>query len=216
MNSYPKNVSVHGNGFIQISLGGRLESRIHIFDYRLYEMTKEVNTRIHNHRFAFTSTCLKGTFLNHVYSFEERDKERGSWREWRAQAGPRNKTGNRQLVLQLGAFVRKTQLSHKITRGQQYFTPTHLFHESEPTSDVVVTLITKTEVLPENSFQASVMCKLGTEPQDWDRFSIPWEELLHEYILPALEGTPFEDSKLSAIFERSRERALEASHGPYA
>lgn len=196
---YPTNVCVHGNGFIQISLGGQpLETRIHIFDKRLEKLCQQVNTRFHNHRFGFVSTVLFGQISNETLEFV-RD-ERGEWVEWKA-TGSRMACGNRMLMQQDGFHRMKSGGQYLVHNTQSYMQDSREYHISHLLSDVAVTLMVKTEVLPVEDFMASVMCRRQQKPDTlFNRYQIPWPVLRDSYINPALAETPFGWAKPDQLF----------------
>ena len=190
-NGYPENVYVHGNGFVQIDLGGRPETRVHIWTRGLWQLCQNVNTQIHDHRFGFVSAVLKGALVNQL--IEPFPDLNGHYRKWQAE-GERTETGNRRLA-PIGNLhtLRPLAPDHVVGAGNIYSMPPAMFHRSLPLTPHVVTLMTKTLVIPEDQFQASIMCEAAKEPdQAWDRRSMPWTQLMHEHILPALAGTPFD------------------------
>lgn len=193
MNGYPDNVCVHGNGFVQISLGGNPhETRIHVWHKDLPDC-QHVNTATHDHRFGFNSTVLRG-----VVEQEELAVVRGPfagkagrWTKWTA-GKERLATGNRPLVKQDG--LHHVEIAKHFARGagHSYSMPERMFHRTTPLTDIAVTLMTKTAVLPTDRFQASVLCHSDREPdQEFDRFQIPFDEL-EPILIDALVGTPFE------------------------
>jgi hypothetical protein len=189
-NGYPENVRVHGNGFIQIDLGGSPETRIHIWTEGLKRLTQNVNTQWHNHRFGFVSAVLRGCLRQEEMKFHVQDG--GDWRKWQV-VGARTGTGNRRLAVQPDSYIMDLETVLMVTAGEVYSMRPRLYHRSVPWSKTVVTLFTKTQVIPDDKYQASVFCKAGLEPdQKYDRRQIPFYDLLHEHIIPALKGTPLE------------------------
>lgn len=59
---------VHGNGFIQLDLVPGGARRLHIWGHPELPRQK-VDTGIHNHRFDFTSECIRGRIINAVYTY---------------------------------------------------------------------------------------------------------------------------------------------------
>lgn len=201
MNSYPTNVCVHGNGFIQISLGGLRETRIHIWDDELMELTQKVNTQWHDHRFGFSSTVLRGALRQQeIDFFPVFSAERDSWSRWQA-TGERQANGNRPLVKQPRHYRRSIRNQFVVAQGSSYSMPSREIHRSIPLVSPTVTLFTKTQVLPEDDWMASVYCPRGHQPdQEYDRFQIPFDKLLRHHIWPALRGTPLESVTKEDIF----------------
>lgn len=198
MNGYPSNVCVHGNGFVQVSLGGQPETRIHIWHRDLPDC-QHVNTATHNHRFGFFSSVLKGSVVQEElsvlrqYSVPTTFTDRVTpWELW--TAGPqRLPTGNRPLVKQEGLYTVGVFNTKYVSRSLSYSMEARNFHRTTPQTDVAVTLMTKTAVLKSSEFQASVLCKQGLEPdQEFDRFQLRWPEL-SAIITDALQCTPFQD-----------------------
>lgn len=199
---YPDNVCVHGNGFVQVSLGGDPhETRVHVWHPELPDC-QHVNTQTHNHRFGFTSTVLRGTVHQEELAVESldcvprlgaqtRDDGKG-WTLWTA-GEDRLPTGNRPLVQQPGRYGVDCRHDFYIFEGQSYSMAPGEFHRTIPALDgLVVTLLTKTRVWPTDDFQASVMCREGSQPdQEYDRFQVPWSDLAR-IITDALKGTPFD------------------------
>lgn len=58
---------LHGNGFIQLWLDDKGDSRLHVFPNEKLQAQK-VNTPIHNHIFGFNSKCIKGNIVNITFS----------------------------------------------------------------------------------------------------------------------------------------------------
>ena len=190
MTDYPDNVCVHGNGFVQVSLGGDPhETRLHVWHPRLTTLCQRVNTQTHNHRFGFHSAVLRGAVRQEELSVYPNDD--GGWSMW--TAGPdRLPTGNRPLLRQPGRFGVRLGTSFVVHAGRSYDMPPRMFHRTTPMTSVAVTLMTKTEVLPADEFQASVLCGADLEPdQAYDRSQIPWPEL-ERMLTSCLESTPFE------------------------
>lgn len=198
---YPSNVNVHGNGFIQIDLGGSPETRIHIWDQKLKYMCQKVNTDHHNHRFGFVSLILHGQIEQHELMFsrvadEDFLSDAPRWTRWEAD-GNRTATGNRMLVERPGDFVLMNRTALPQIEGNFYIMPPVDYHHTELLSERAVTLLTKTVVLPEDEFQASIMCLKGSQPdQSYNRYQIPWDQLLSEHIQPALAKTPFAKAEI--------------------
>ena len=194
-NPYPPNVIVHGNGFVQIKIAEgpyERETRLHIWHPELTELTQNVNTQIHDHRFGFVSTVLKGIQENIGIQDDLglANVESNRYRRWFAK-GDRLSTGNRPLVCSPCSYTVLKIVSHYYTPGQSYIMKPKIFHLTNPITEVVVTLMNKTVVLPDH--EASVFCKVGQEPdQDFDRRQIPWEHL-ETLIKGCLEDTPFEN-----------------------
>ena len=194
-NQYPENVCVHGNGFVQISLGGTPETRIHIWAPRLAEITQNVNTQWHNHRFGFVSTVLRGRMKNQLMEFNMVGRHPSpfngpTYHRWEAK-GDRLPSGNRPLVRKPWNYRMEPSAEHVVEAGQSYHMSPIAYHRTVPMTPYVTTLMTKCQVIPIEEFTASVMCKHGQEPdQDFDRFQIPWDEL-RQMISDGLDGTPF-------------------------
>lgn len=190
---YPDNVYVHGNGFIQVSLGGAPETRLHIWPRSLVGQCQKTNTQWHNHRFGFMSTVVSGILANTWALFEEvpASDPTGDWDRWEA-TGERGPLGNRPLMRQPGFFSKRLDCTDTINVSSSYVMWPVKYHRSEPVTEFAVTLMTKTEEYPADVFQASIMCAGGTEPDNtWDRRAIPFDRLNQQYIVPALAGTPF-------------------------
>jgi len=167
---YPKNVCVHGNGFVQIVLSGDPhETRLHIWHPALTARTQTVNTKTHNHRFGFHSAVLRGSVLQTRLDVQPSN---GPWTKW--VAGPdRLPTGNRALVKQPGKFTVTIPLIYPVSVLCTYKMSPGDFHRTTPITDIAVTLMTKTKIIPATVFQASVLCRDGLEPdQEYDRSSI--------------------------------------------
>lgn len=200
---YPSNVCVHGNGFAQIALakgfrGSERETRIHVWHPALKELTQKVNTQIHNHRFGFVSTVMRGV-AKHIEILPRfaQDCDIGDvYHQWRA-TGDRLPTGNRALERVSNQLWTLRRMSPVMIRpfGSYAMRPGD-FHTTVSETPILVTLMTKTVVHPTEHLQASVFCRKGTEPdQDFDRFQIPWEDL-RSMLRLALDGTPFEGEEL--------------------
>lgn len=214
-NGYPDNVYVHGNGFVQIDLGGQPEHRIHIWTRGLFQQAQNVNTQIHDHRFGFVSSVVKGALVNQ--SIEPFPDANGRYRKWQAE-GERAETGQRRLVPVGGLHsIMPLGPDHVVAAGNIYAMPPKMFHRSIPLTPFVVTLMSKSAVIPTEEFQASVMCEAAKEPdQTWDRRSIPWMQLLSEHITPALAGTPYDIQDPAVDIFRFTERNMAIRAGTSA
>ncbi len=196
MNGYPDNVCVHGNGFVQVSLGGDPhETRVHVWHPGLPDC-QHVNTQTHNHRFGFTSIVLRGAVRQEVLLVRPNNDDADAWTMWTA-GEHRLPTGNRPLVQLSGRYSVGCSVDLYVHEGSSYSMAPSDFHRTTPVGDgVAVTLMTKTRVWPTDEFQASVMCREGSKPdQDYDRFQLPFDRL-DAIIKDALIGTPFEGVRL--------------------
>jgi len=198
--NYPSNVVVHGNGFVQIVLADgpyERETRLHIWHPELTELTQNVNTQIHDHRFGFVATVLKGEQHNTQVSWRKGVAriEPHNYRRWFA-SGERLDTGNRPLVCDEFPYEVMNKRIYFIGAEESYTMYPRNFHVTKPGTDVVVTLMNKTIVLTD--YKASVFCKWGQEPdQEFDRRQIPWDHL-ETLIKGCLKETPFENERLWA------------------
>lgn len=79
-----KMIHFFGLGFIQIKIND--EYRVHIYTDKLPSTTEE---DVHNHRYDFESTILKGIFYQTLFFFEE--DPAGDWLKIQESCNPNNK-----------------------------------------------------------------------------------------------------------------------------
>lgn len=137
-----------------------LELRLHVWSPRLMVAGIEASGNAHNHRFTLCSTVLHGE-LRHTELVLQPDPE-GDHETWdfvhaRLQT-PEDKstmrrTGNRFRITERKVF--------DFAAGQAYEFKRGAYHTSTPLTDVVVTLVTKTDQVDE---KACVIAPVSTPP----------------------------------------------------
>lgn len=169
-------ISLHGLGFLQIKLGAK--QRLHVWHPELPRRDCFDHSSIHNHRFSFDSTVLKGMQINDTFAvFEggamggcpagECDGPNRPSHQAYLHEGERHATGNRPWIprekLWVGWVSREL-----VDEGETYHMLEKVFHQTVPGGDGrVATLMTKTS---ESVDGARSLCAMGVEPHvDFDR-----------------------------------------------
>lgn len=127
---------VHGNGFVQLDLPGRL--RLHVWgDPRVPRQS--VSTQIHNHVFGFASRVYVGRLVNVTYS--RMPDPAGRYRLCEAVC----RDGEDTMLVPVLAGSRRTMTPVRVQaveEGETYDFPDELYHETL-TNQVTVTVIEK-------------------------------------------------------------------------
>lgn len=170
-------ITLHGLGFIQIRLGGNM--RMHVWHPELPKRTCFEDSSVHNHRFAFESTVLKGTHHNVRVGIALALE---GTHDVISHDGKRLATGNRRSYPVARCNV-KVLGQEEFYPGDQYRTAIGEYH-CTPNDGIVVTLMRKLE---ESTIHANSLCVHGTEfDYNFDRFQLTPSELF-EYVRDALE-----------------------------
>lgn len=163
-------MSLHGLGFLQIKLGA--DQRLHVWHPDLPRRACFEHSSIHDHRFGFKSTVLKGMQINDVYSVYQPGVNgfppdmHASHRAY-LHEGERLPSGNRPWIprelLWVGHVSREL-----VSAGETYHMLPKVFHATTPGGDGrVATLMTKVEV---GDTGARSLCSRYVEPDvDFDR-----------------------------------------------
>ncbi len=153
-------ISLHGLGFLQIKLGGN--QCLHVWHPDLPRRHCSEHSGIHNHRFSFSSTVLRGMQINDTFAVYE--LEHGTMEATHVaylHEGERLPTGNCPWIprerLWVGGVSREL-----VDAGETYHMLHRVFHSTTPGGDGrVATLMTKTYEGPEG---ARSLCEVGVEP----------------------------------------------------
>lgn len=187
-------ICLHGLGFIQVKLGG--DQRLHVWHPDLPRRTCAVYSNIHNHRFGFASTVLRGMQINTNYGVFDADGL-GGCRAGECDGGvvpthiaylhdgERLPTGNRPWLPRGRMWVGQVS-EERVEAGQTYHMLPKVFHSTTPGGDGrVATIMTKTFV---GEVAATSLCEVGVTPDvDFDRNQ--WAaSLLWEVVREVLEG----------------------------
>jgi hypothetical protein len=156
-------IRVHGNGFLQIDVGEG--ERIHVFGHPGIPRQK-VSTPIHNHRFGFTSTVLKGCLVNLTWAFCPDRTYRATHQGYVARVRHDEDTQLEPIGDGGALSLLRTEV---ILPGRRYSMLPRQFHQSladEPT----VTHMHKTEVA---DIEPTVLCRRGMSPDNnFDRYDL--------------------------------------------
>ena len=109
-----------GLGFIQLKIDETY--RLHFYSSKLPSITED----IHNHRYDFTSTVLKGQFTNRIWGVTEVDSDNGG----NATHVMVNESCNPDISAPPLRMRCEPRLLHKSVyeEGQGYFMPENVFH----------------------------------------------------------------------------------------
>lgn len=150
------NIRVHGNGFLQLDVGEG--ERIHVFGHPALPRQK-VSTPIHNHRFGFESTVLRGVLVNLTWAFSFERSARATYQGYIAKPRVDEDT---ELV-PMGETGVVMLLKHEVVvAGKSYRMEPRQFHQSladEPT----VTHMRKTSQI---DLEPMVLCRLPQHPDN--------------------------------------------------
>lgn len=140
-------IKYFGLGFIQLKIDDKV--RYHFYTDKLPSIMPE--EEVHNHRYSFNSTIMKGMLIQEIYSVEYDsnytiDQFRGSdyyWthRDWQVSCDP-NKKAERTYALCCRATLLCTQY---LKAGSNYFIDTEAFHKVKSKGDAI-SLVTRGKV----------------------------------------------------------------------
>ena len=171
-------ISLHGLGFIQLILGGN--QRMHVWHPELPRRKCFDWSAIHNHRFSFDSTVLKGVQRNTRIDIEL--TKEGS-HQVISHNGPRSGRGGRisYPVAECNIYRRETE---EYTAGQTYHMPAYEYHYT-PCEGIVITLMKK---LDEGQIHANSICVKGIDfDYDFDRFQLSPDQLF-DFVVDAFRA----------------------------
>ena len=160
-------VSLHGLGFLQIKLGAG--QRLHVWHPDLPRRRCHKHSQIHNHRFSFSSTVLRGQQTNDVYGAHEFGDSQATHVAY-LHEGARLATGNRPWLPREKLWVGHVS-RELVEEGETYHMLEKVFHSTTPGGDGrVATLMRKTFVGAEG---ARSLCEVGVYPDvDFDRLQM--------------------------------------------
>ena len=162
MGKHQGNISVHGNGFIQIDLTSIL--RINVWHPEL-PRRQSVTTDLHDHRFGFESQIIRGRIRNVLYHVRAHND--GDHHLYRA-TGERKPNGNRELVSDGFRYRCTIWDTKEYGIGETYCMDPLVFHRSIPVEPLTATLMKKTRIIKDH--KAMVMCHAREEPdQEFSR-----------------------------------------------
>jgi hypothetical protein len=175
---------VHPNGFLQLDLNDEGTRRLHIWDLRLPR--QDVRTSIHDHIFDMSSRVLVG-ILNQVrIIFTLEHWGHPTHEVYMAQYTERSSS----QLMPTGVKVRRT--THRIESvqaGHTYGQTAFSFHDSEPATDVVATIMTK---MKRYDGSPRVMVPVGLEPHnEFDRKAAADTDLLWTIVEETLGNHPW-------------------------
>lgn len=161
-------ISLHGLGFIQLKLPAN--KRLHVWHPDLPRRSCYAHSAIHNHRFSFESTVLKGVQVNRRWGLALHPQ--GS-HDVISHDGPRSPMGGREsFVAARGDVIAEGE--ERFMAGCTYHMPALAYHDT-PNSGIVVTLMTKLE---EGRIHATSLIEHGhTFDQSFDRFQLSPDQL---------------------------------------
>lgn len=192
------NITLHGLGFIQLVVAPNV--RIHVWHPDLPVRKHYQQTKVHNHRFDFSSTVMKGEIKNHNIEIADKDRidksiakyplsrlpstydeEPRGYRILR-HGGDRLPTGSRKSEYQSGAVYLLRLGSSFVAPGETYHMKAGKYHYTEckmPTA----TLMVKTR---ETLIPARSLVREGFSfDLDFDRFQLSTDELF-DYVKSVL------------------------------
>lgn len=120
-----------GLGFIQIKLGEK--ERVHIYTNKIKTTTKE--EEIHNHRYNFKSTVLKGVLNNKLYQVNE--DINGPFLLVDEACNPDLPKSEKKIKVSLPKLI----CDFDTGKGQSYFIEKDTFHRVEALEDNTITLV---------------------------------------------------------------------------
>lgn len=170
-------ISLHGLGFIQLKLPNAL--RMHVWHPELPRRKCFEHSSVHNHRFSFNSTVIKGTQIN-VRCDLEFDLD-GAY-DLISHNGPRTETGSRESkpVARCNVYECEKEI---IIAGDHYSTPAHEYHRTEA-EGIVITIMRK---VSESEIHANSVCAHGINfDTSFDRFQFSEDEL-YEFVVDAFK-----------------------------
>jgi len=158
-------ISLHGLGFIQIKMTD--DRRMHIWHPDLPRRKCFQHSPIHNHRFGFISTVLKGTQINQRAQVISESDGFGTHR-YVNHDGPRSPKGGRESFLE-GECCLIASPSERYSPGDSYEMAPHEYHQT-PNSGIVITVMKKLVV---TKVHAKTIIRKGHEfDQQFDRFQL--------------------------------------------
>ncbi len=167
------NISLHGLGFIQVKLGAN--QRLHVWHPDLPRRECFAESQVHDHRFGFTSTVLRGCLVNHVHAALklEVDGRQLESHDVYVHEGDRLPTGNRPWLPD-GRVWLTTVSTQVVHERQSYSMLPGVFHSTEPMG-MVATIMAKRPALVRG---ARTLVRMGTEPDvDFDRLQLSTREM---------------------------------------
>lgn len=177
---------VHPNGFIQLDLdcyapglqqghsGGY--RRLHVWNPPGIELPRQpTRTAIHDHVFDMQSTVVVGKLTQVCYALIIGSGSKHTHQIYRADYnGPGDSTLQPTGIT--GALAKIDEF--QISAGGNYTQPAFSFHDSV-SQGTVVTVMEKTKI---HEGDASVLCEIGKEPDEFDRRSVMSEAEIWEAI----------------------------------
>ena len=118
--------------------------RLHLYNdaYMFYsDKTEPFNHTIHDHRYSFTSSVLKGTLKNRLYSFDVVDYETDYMVTYKNMVG-RIDYETYGRTMHENVELRET-CTFETRAGQQYHLDRSAFHSAEAITDKVITHMTR-------------------------------------------------------------------------
>lgn len=161
-------ISLHGLGFIQVKLEANM--RLHVWHPKLPRRLCFEHSAIHNHRFSFSSTVLKGVQSNVRADLVLHPEGTHSII---SHDGPRSEKGGR-LSFPVGICNVIERAEETYHPGESYVMPALQYHHT-PNSGIVVTLMAK---LDEGDIHANSVIRRPHEfDQGFDRFQFSVQDL---------------------------------------
>lgn len=162
-------ISLHGLGFIQVKLPA--DRRLHVWHPDLPRRSCYAVSSIHNHRFAFRSTVLKGMQLNQRWQISLNPH---GTHDVISHNGPRSSLGGRQSFVAAQCDIVGVGHCERILEGGSYEMAELEYHHT-PCEGIVVTLMEK---LSEGKIHATSLITRGhVFDQSFDRFQLSPSEL---------------------------------------
>ena len=170
-------ISLHGLGFIQLKLEGN--QRIHVWHPDLPRRNCYDWSAIHNHRFSFISTVLKGNLTNQRVDIE---LVKDGSHNVLSHNGPRSVKGGR-ITYSIADCNVWRKCKEVYSAGESYNIAEYEYHLT-PNDGIVITLMKK---LTEGQYHASSICVKGVEfDYDFNRFQLS-PDVLYDYVLDAFK-----------------------------
>lgn len=174
-------ISLHGLGFIQLKIGER--NRIHVWHPDLPRRKCYIDSDVHNHRFAFRSTVLKGTQINRRCIVNDQPRGCAS-HDVISHNGPRSDKGGRLSFVDGECNVHRGPLEFYRV-GDSYVMHVGEYH-CTPNNGTVITFMQKLDETKD--FHANSIIRKGvTFDQDFDRFQLSEAELW-DFVKDACKG----------------------------
>lgn len=172
-------ISLHGLGFIQVKLPAN--KRLHVWHPALPRRSCYLHSAIHNHRFAFRSTVLKGIQINQRWQISLNPS--GS-HDVISHNGPRSEKGGRLSFVAAGCDAIPNGEPEHYMAGCSYEMAALEYHDT-PNCGVVVTILEK---LSEGRIHAnSLIERPHVFDQSFDRFHIPPDHLW-QFVVDAMKS----------------------------